>query len=94
MNTFLLLASLLVLSVSTVPLAWSQSGVVRTLEPCACPVPVDSSFRTRCAYLIVPENRKKNNSKTIKLPFIVVESKNHNKNQEPLLFTEEGQGGN
>ncbi len=35
---------------------------------------IDSSFHTRCAYLVVPENRKKNNGKFIKLPFIVVEA--------------------
>lgn len=71
----------------------AQPGVVRTLEPCACPVPVDSSFRTRCAYLIVPENRQKNNGKTIKLPFIIVESKNPNRKKDPLLFTAGGPGG-
>jgi pimeloyl-ACP methyl ester carboxylesterase len=91
MNKLLLLAYLLVLSLPQV--IYGQSGVVRTLEPCACPVPVDSSFRTRCAYLIVPENRNKNNGKTIKLPFIVVESKNPNKQKDPLLFTTGGPGG-
>ena len=73
--------------------ALAQIGVVRKLEACACPVPVDSSFRTRCAYLIVPENRKKNNGKTIKVPFILVESKNPNKQKDPLLFTSGGPGG-
>lgn len=73
--------------------AFAQTGVVRRLEPCACPVQVDRSFRTRCAYLIVPENRKKNNGKTIKLPFILVESKNPNKQKDPLLFTNGGPGG-
>ncbi len=93
MNAFSILAYLLVLSLLPVPLVWGQAGVVRTLELCACPVAVDSSFRTRCAYLIVPENRKKNNGKTIKLPFIVVESKNPNKKKDPLLFTTGGPGG-
>jgi len=62
------------------------------IEPCACPVKIDSSFKTRCAYLVVPENRKKNNGKTVKLPFIIVESKNPNKQQDPLLFTGGGPG--
>jgi hypothetical protein len=44
----------------------------RVVEPCACPVEIDSSFKTNCGYLVAPENRKKNNGKTIKLPFIVV----------------------
>ncbi|MCF6403057.1 alpha/beta hydrolase [Chitinophaga filiformis] len=62
------------------------------IEPCACPVKVDSSFKTRCAYLVVPENRKKNNGRTVKLPFIIVESKNPNKKKDPLLFTGGGPG--
>ncbi|GAB3995544.1 alpha/beta hydrolase [Spirosoma daeguense] len=43
--------------------------------------------------MIVPENRKKANGKTIKLPFILVESKNPNKQKDPLLFTAGGPGG-
>ncbi len=70
-----------------------SAGVVRELESCTCPVKVDSSFHTRCAYLIVPENRKKDNGKFIKLPFIVVESKNNAKRKDPLLFTAGGPGG-
>ncbi len=69
------------------------AGVVRKLEPCACQVKIDSSFHTRCAYLIVPENRKKNNGKFIKLPFIIVQSKNPEKRKDPLLFTTGGPGG-
>ncbi len=73
--------------------AHSQSGVQRPLEPCQCPVTIDSSFRTRCAYLIVPENRKKKNGKTVKLPFIWVESKNPNKRKDPIISTAGGPGG-
>jgi len=65
----------------------------RAVESCACPVDIDSSFKTNCGYLIVPENRKKNNSKTIKLPFIVVYSKNSAKKKDPLLYTTGGPGG-
>ena len=63
-----------------------------TIEPCACPVKVDSSFTTNCGYLIVPENREKDNSKSIKLPFIILESKNPDKKKDPLLFTSGGPG--
>lgn len=73
--------------------AQGQPGTVRPLEPCTCPVPVDTSFHTRCAYLLVPENRQKRHSKTIKLPFIIVESKNPRKRKDPLLFTGGGPGG-
>jgi hypothetical protein len=40
---------------------------------------IDSSFKTRCGYLLVPENREKTHSNTVKLPFIIVESKNLHK---------------
>ncbi|HEY4150933.1 MAG TPA: alpha/beta hydrolase [Chitinophagaceae bacterium] len=67
-------------------------GVVRKLEPLACPVTVDSSFHTHCAYLLVPENRKKKNSPLIKVSFIVLESKNPHKRKDPVLFTNGGPG--
>jgi pimeloyl-ACP methyl ester carboxylesterase len=53
---------------------------------------IDSSFKTKCGYLIVPENRNKKNSNMIKLPFIIVKSKNPNKKSDPILFTSGGPG--
>lgn len=53
---------------------------------------IDNTFKTQCGYLIVPENRKKANSKIIKLPFIIVKSKNPNKKKDPVLFTSGGPG--
>lgn len=85
----LLLAAIFLLPLTYVQ---GQPGVVRKLESCPCQVKIDSSFRTRCAYLIVPENRKKANGKTIKLPFILVESKNPTKKKDPVLFTSGGPG--
>ncbi|MES2777761.1 MAG: alpha/beta hydrolase [Bacteroidota bacterium] len=57
------------------------------------PYKADSSFQTLCAYLIVPENRKKASSKMIRLPFIVLRSKNPGKKKDPVLFTAGGPGG-
>lgn len=54
---------------------------------------VDSSFQALCAYLLVPENRKKASSRMIKLPFIVLKTKNPNGKKDPLLFTTGGPGG-
>lgn len=54
---------------------------------------VDSSFQVFCAYLVVPENRKKPSSRMIRLPFIVLKSKNPAKKKDPLLFTAGGPGG-
>src|ERR1700743_266106 len=62
-------------------------GTVRNLEPFACPVAVDSTFHTHCAYMLVPENRQRKNSPLIKVAFIVLESKNPAKRKDPVLFT-------
>lgn len=61
------------------------------IEPCDC-IFKNDSLKTRCAYLIVPENRSKPNGETIKLPFIYVESKNPNKHKDPVLYTSGGPG--
>ncbi len=57
------------------------------------PYRTDSGFQTLCGYLVVPENRKKVASRMIKLPFIVLRSKNPNKKKDPFLFTTGGPGG-
>lgn len=77
------------------PLLFGQllHGQAARIEPCDCPVKIDSSFQTECGYLVVPENRKKRNGKIIKLPFILVKSKNANKRKDPVLFTGGGPGG-
>lgn len=73
--------------------AQKKQAYVPKIEPCDCPVKVDSNYNNQCGYLIVPENRKKANGKTVKLPFIIVKSNNPNKRKDPLLFTAGGPGG-
>jgi pimeloyl-ACP methyl ester carboxylesterase len=63
------------------------------LEPCNCQFKADSSLKTICGYLLVPENRHNKHSKIIKLPYIIAESNNPNKKKDPLLFTTGGPGG-
>jgi len=63
------------------------------IEPTACPFTADSSLKTTCAYLVVPENRHKPGGKKIKLPFIYVHSNNVNKNNDVVLYTTGGPGG-
>jgi len=72
--------------------AAQQKGYTPKIEPCACIFKADSNYKTRCAYLVVPENRNKPAGKTIKLPFIYVESKNPNKHKDPVLYTAGGPG--
>lgn len=88
------LVLLLVGIVAFLPAMYAQQPTYTpTIEACDCPVKIDSSFSTRCGYLVVPENRTKRNGKTIKLPFIVVNSKNPDKRKDPVLYTTGGPGG-
>lgn len=70
-----------------------KQNYVSRIEPCDCPVKVDSNYASQCGYLIVPENRKKANGKTVKLPFIIAKSNNPNKKKDPVLYTAGGPGG-
>ncbi|HTD40084.1 MAG TPA: hypothetical protein VK671_05650, partial [Mucilaginibacter sp.] len=72
MKTLILIIALIISFQLSAPA--QQKGYTPKIEPCACAFKADSSLKTRCAYLIVPENRNKPNGKTIKLPFIYVES--------------------
>lgn len=87
-SIYILTAGLLVTTVCGA----QYKGVQRTLEPCECQVKTDSSLRTQCAYMLVPENRRKKNSKMIRVPFIRVYSKDPNKKPSPLLSTAGGPG--
>jgi len=53
---------------------------------------VDSSIKMICGYLKVPENRKDRRSRMIRLPFIILKSKNPGRHNDPLLFTSGGPG--
>jgi pimeloyl-ACP methyl ester carboxylesterase len=90
MKTLILIIALIISFQLSAPA--QQKGYTPKIEPCACAFKADSSLKTRCAYLIVPENRNKPNGKTIKLPFIYVESKNPNKHKDPVLYTAGGPG--
>lgn len=83
-----------ILLISFVQFTFAQKKKLYTpkIESCPCAFKADSSLKTRCAYLIVPENRNKPEGKTIKLPFIVVESNNPQKKKDPVLFTGGGPG--
>jgi pimeloyl-ACP methyl ester carboxylesterase len=82
---------ILVLLILSFPLA--TSAQTPPIQDSACPIRVDSSVTTRCGYLLVPENRTRPHSCTIKLPFIIAYSKNPNKRKDPLLYTTGGPGG-
>ena len=67
--------SLLLLLLPPVVSRAQQDNVPR-IESSDCIYRADSAHKTRCGYLVVPENRHHPQSKAIKLPFIYVESNN------------------
>ena len=82
-----------VLFLSLTAKSFAQSkGYTPKIESCACAFKADTAYHTKCAYLIVPENRTKPRGKTIKLPFIIVESNNPEKKKDPVLFSAGGPG--
>ena len=82
---------ILIISLQSIAIAQQKGTYVPKIEPCECAFKADS-LKSRCAYLIVPENRSKPNGKTIKLPFIYVESNNPDKLKDPVLYTSGGPG--
>lgn len=86
--------SIITLVILSINASFAQKKATYTpkIEPCPCAFKADSSLKTTCAYLIVPENRNKPNGKTIKLPFAIAESNNPNKKKDPVLFTGGGPG--
>jgi pimeloyl-ACP methyl ester carboxylesterase len=70
----------------------AQHNSVPRIEPSDCFFTADSSYKTRCGYLVVPENREKPQGTSIKLPYIYVESNNPAKHSDPVLYTGGGPG--
>ena len=70
----------------------AQQMDIPRIEPTDCIYKADSPLKTRCGLLIVPEDRHHPQGRTIKLPFIYVESNNPNKSPDPVLYTGGGPG--
>ena len=59
---------------------------------CAVDVPETEQGRVRCGYLVVRENRARKNSRTIRLPIIILKSNSKNPQPDPVLRTLGGPG--
>jgi pimeloyl-ACP methyl ester carboxylesterase len=84
---------LLLTALGCAPLKGVPQNNPPAIVEAGCPIKIDSSFKTRCGYLVVPENRQKQNSSKLRLPFIIAYSKNTHKKSDPLLYTTGGPGG-
>ena len=70
----------------------TQQNNVPRIEPSDCIYKPDDLHKSRCGFLIVPENRHHPQGRSIKLPFIDVESNNPDKSPDPVLYTGGGPG--
>ena len=70
----------------------AQQGDVPRIESSDCIYKADSLHKTQCGFLTVLEDRHHPQGRTIKLPFIYVESSNPAKNPDPVLYTGGGPG--
>ncbi|MBY0573908.1 MAG: alpha/beta hydrolase [Undibacterium sp.] len=70
---------------------YGQTQVPR-IEPSACPVEIPGGVKAECKILFVKENRAKTDSKTIKVPFIIIKSTAPNPAPDPILYTSGGPG--
>ena len=59
---------------------------------CVVKVPDSEKGSVRCGYLVVRENRERKNSRTLKLPIIILKSSSRNAEPDPVLRTLGGPG--
>lgn len=72
-------------------LVLAQNAVPR-FETAGCAVPIPQGEKVECGYLVVPEDRKSKDGKTIRLPVIVLKSDSPNPKSDPILRTLGGPG--
>ena len=86
------------LTVSTLPPAavgGHESGSTPRFDPTSCPTtskPVESLQAARCGYLVVPENRSKPDSRTIRLAVAIVPPASGKPQPDPVIFMAGGPG--
>ena len=74
----------------------AASGAVPRFEPGACPAQLISKpafAQAQCGHLIVPENRHKQNGKTISLEVVTIPSVNQPAKHDPVFYITGGPGG-
>lgn len=72
-------------------LAYSQN-YKPVIEPCPCLMKVDSRLKTRCGYLVVPENRAKPKGNQVKISFLFAWQPLQDSTKNILLHTAGGPG--
>jgi len=91
--------SLFVLSFIAVSLHLAALGAAQAHQPAAprferaaCPVEVAADERIDCGVLLVPENRSRTGSRTVRLPVMIFRSRSSSPAPDPILFLTGGPG--
>lgn len=92
MGVFILAASFL--AHGRAARADDKRDAVPRFEPTACAVTVPETEKqsVRCGYLVVAENRRRKESRSIRLPVIILKSSSANPSPDPVLRTLGGPG--
>jgi pimeloyl-ACP methyl ester carboxylesterase len=77
--------------------AWAaDGGAVPRFEPTSCPttpIPVPALESARCGFLVVPENRRERDGRTIRLMVAIVPAASSHPAREPIVHLTGGPGG-
>ena len=73
--------------------AASASGVGPRFEATACWPAVPAGAHARCGYLVVPENRRKHNGRTIRVAVAIIPASAKAPGAAPLVYLDGGPGG-
>ncbi len=89
-----LILSFVALSLQLVPTDPAQADrpAAARFERAACPVEVAAGERIDCGVLIVPENRARTGSRTIRLPVMIFRSRSSSPAMDPVIFLTGGPG--
>lgn len=91
--------SLSALSFITLAFVLAAPGAAQAHQPAAprfelaaCPVEVAADERIDCGVLLVPENRRRTGSRTVRLPVMIFRSRSSSPAPDPILFLTGGPG--
>jgi pimeloyl-ACP methyl ester carboxylesterase len=82
-------AILLMLGVADLS-AGPRQNSLRRFEPSACLITIPSSLTVDCGVLVVPENRIKDNGRTVSLPVAIVRTKSTSPASDPIVYVTGG----
>jgi len=84
------IATVLAMLALAPPVAGSNPGSVPRFERSACPIQFPLRLTVDCGVLTVPENRVKDNGRTVRLPVAIVRTDNPSPAPDPIVYVTGG----